>query len=564
MKDDFTKYSTSVELASRIPAVLRIGVTGHRNLEFPALISDSIRKVIKELDELLKKELKYSPHTFMTLSPLAEGSDRLVAREVLNWSAPGGCYHPFLEVVLPMPEEVYVRDFKSEESVREFKEYLARARLIKVIDGARSREDAFEIAGQYVVQGSDILIAIWNGKAAAGQGGTADIVDYARKTGHQLVVIDATSGEITYELDRKRLLAPLRDLDAYNGKSIRNREIEAFSASRDESFLKMTHTSGLPEEVLQPVERDLVPKYARASILAKRYQRRYFYAGIVLYVMAMLAVTTVATHALFEHDMMAIIEEHWHDSPITETALELIFKGLEIVQMLIILLVVGLSNYFGFHRQWIDYRFLAERIRAAIFFTIAGIRYEPLRYPRYLDKNMQSDYWIVKAFSWIWYASPVRVQVNDLQKLKNFLKLAWIDDQKDFYHRGSQRQERKNERWETLAFGLFILTLLAATIPFIGEIAHFDYHGIRPYLYMIGIVFPACGASVAGYLALRQFQRNAERYEQMVPPMQNFSRQIELAGSRESLIEIVEEANELMLRENQDWRINLLSQKLKP
>lgn len=85
-----------------------------------------------------------------------------------------------------------------------------------------------------------------------------------------------------------------------------------------------------------------------------------------------------------------------------------------------------------------------------------------------------------------------------------------------------------------------------------------------PYISLVGIVFPACGASVAGYLALREFQRNAERYEQMVPPMQNFSRQIELASSREALIEIVEEANELMLRENQDWRINLLSQKLKP
>lgn len=425
---DLTKQSGSVELASRIPVVLRIGVTGHRNLEYPALVSDSIRKVIKELDELLTKELKHSPHTFMTLSPLAEGSDRLVAREVLDWRGPGGCYHPFLEVVLPMPEEVYVKDFKSEASVQEFREFLAGARLIKVIDSARTREDAFEIAGHYVVQGSDILIAIWNGKAAAGQGGTADIVSYARASGHQLVVIDAESGKISYELDRERLLGPIRDLDAYNGKSIRHGEIEAFSMHRDESFLSKTMTSGLPEEVLRPVERDLMPKYARASLLAKRYQRRYFNAGIILYVMAMMAVATVAVHVLFGHDIMAFIEEHWHHSPITEIWLELIFKGMEILYLLTILLVVWLSNHYGFHRQWIDYRFLAERIRAAMFFTVAGIRYEPLKYPRYLDKTMQSDYWIVKAFSWIWYASPAHTRVNDLQKLKNFLKLAWIDD----------------------------------------------------------------------------------------------------------------------------------------
>jgi hypothetical protein len=564
VKESSGEKNASLELASRIPVVLRIGVTGHRNLDFPALISDSISKVIRELDELLKRELKNSPHTFMALSPLAEGSDRLVAREVLNWRGPGDCYHPFLEVVLPMPEEIYEKDFTSAASVQEFRELLGRARLIKVIDDALTREDAFAIAGRYVVQGSDILIAIWNGKVAAGPGGTAEIVAYARESGRNLVLINAQSGEITYELDKEKLLAPIRELDAYNAKSIRPGEIETFSSRRDESFLTETVSSGLPREVLSPVERDLLPKYARASLLAKRYQRRYFYAGIILYVMAMLAVATVTVHVLFGPDILRFIEEHWQGSPVTDVGLELIFKGMEILYMLVILLVVWLSNHYGFHRQWIDYRFLAERIRAAIFFTVAGIRYEPLKYPRYLNKTMQSDYWIVKAFSWIWYASPPHTQVNDLQKLKNFLKVAWIDDQTGFYERGSRRQDRFNERWEALAFGLFILTLVAAAIPFVEELA-LDHTVVDVrFLSLAGIVFPACGASVAGYLALREFRRNSERYEQMVPPMQNFSKQIEMANSREALIEIVEEANELMLRENQDWRINLLSQKLKP
>jgi hypothetical protein len=316
--------------------------------------------------------------------------------------------------------------------------------------------------------------------------------------------------------------------------------------------------------VLGPVKRDLLPKYARASLLAKRYQRWYFNAGIILYVMAMMAVATVAVHVLFGHDILAVIEEHWHETPITEMWLELIFKGMEILYMLAILGVVWLSNHYGFHRQWTDYRFLAERIRAAIFFTVAGIRYEPLKYPRYLDRTMQTDYWIVKAFSWIWYSSPPHALVDDIQKLKKLLKTAWIDDQKNFYERGSRKQDRFNERWETLAFGLFILTLVAASLPFIEELVLERILIDIRLLSLVGIIFPACGASVAGYLALRAFKRNSERYEQMVPPMENFSRQIEMAGTRKELIDILEEANELMLRENQDWRINLLSQKLKP
>ena len=44
-------------------------------------------------------------------------------------------------------------------------------------------------AGQAVVDRSERLVAVWDGKPARGIGGTADIVSYARQKGVPVVVL---------------------------------------------------------------------------------------------------------------------------------------------------------------------------------------------------------------------------------------------------------------------------------------------------------------------------------------------------------------------------------------
>jgi hypothetical protein len=104
--------------ASRIPPILRVGVTGHRKLNHPAMVETKVREVLAVLDRLLKAEIHYSPCLFMAISPLAEGSDRIVAREVLAWKGEGNNRPSFLEVVLPLPADDYEQDFKTDASRR--------------------------------------------------------------------------------------------------------------------------------------------------------------------------------------------------------------------------------------------------------------------------------------------------------------------------------------------------------------------------------------------------------------------------------------------------------------
>jgi hypothetical protein len=42
-----------------------------------------------------------------------------------------------------------------------------------------AREDAYARAGHAIVDASDVLVALWDGKPARGRGGTAEIVQYA-------------------------------------------------------------------------------------------------------------------------------------------------------------------------------------------------------------------------------------------------------------------------------------------------------------------------------------------------------------------------------------------------
>src|SRR5210317_987716 len=100
---------------------LTIGVTGHRDLvaeEIPAL-----KKQVRGFFRQLKTEF---PHLELQLiTPLAEGSDRLVADIAIEMGIG-------LIVPLPMPQADYERDFLSPASIESFRGSLQNARVINL------------------------------------------------------------------------------------------------------------------------------------------------------------------------------------------------------------------------------------------------------------------------------------------------------------------------------------------------------------------------------------------------------------------------------------------------
>jgi hypothetical protein len=171
-----------------IPFRICIGVTGHRKLEHPELlkeqVNEAIEKVIWSLFDASSsktiervKQTRTTPVLFRVLSPLAEGADRIVARAVLEYPQAS------LVAVLPLTVEDYLEDFKTDESKKDFRELLSKSDRPMLLRKRSIREDrsdpqdqadlrraAYEAAGQYVVDHCDVLIAVWNGNPAQGQG----------------------------------------------------------------------------------------------------------------------------------------------------------------------------------------------------------------------------------------------------------------------------------------------------------------------------------------------------------------------------------------------------------
>lgn len=152
----------------------RVGITGHQRLEDPEAWP-WVAKVIRD-------ELARIAPPLVGVTSLAVGADQLLARLVLER---GGMIH----AVLPFAD--IERSF-SAEHVPAYRE-LARQAAVEVLDTPGTDEDAYLAAGRRVVELSDILLAVWNGKPAKGKGGTADVVAYAIRRGVPLIHIDPIS-----------------------------------------------------------------------------------------------------------------------------------------------------------------------------------------------------------------------------------------------------------------------------------------------------------------------------------------------------------------------------------
>ncbi|GAA1359410.1 hypothetical protein [Catellatospora chokoriensis] len=150
----------------------RIGVTGHLNLT-----ADTAELVAAALRELLAA---YCPEELVGVSCLAPGADTVFAEAVV---AHGGR----LEVVLPAAD--YRATKVTAEHAAAFDRMAWHAASVRVMAHARAGRAAYEDANAAMLADCDLLVAVWDGRPAADQGGTAAVVARARTLGMPVVVV---------------------------------------------------------------------------------------------------------------------------------------------------------------------------------------------------------------------------------------------------------------------------------------------------------------------------------------------------------------------------------------
>lgn len=149
--------------------MVTIGVTGHRDL-------DNLEQISSGVDEALRKIKRSFPKEDLTIiSPLAEGADRLVVWRAME--------NNVVNLVVPLPLEIsdYLLDFNSISSNAEFVTLLEQAAQVIELPVEETRKASYQSAGLYVLENSDVLIAVWDGQPARGPGGTGHIVAQARQ-----------------------------------------------------------------------------------------------------------------------------------------------------------------------------------------------------------------------------------------------------------------------------------------------------------------------------------------------------------------------------------------------
>lgn len=154
-----------------------VGITGHQ--ERPGIDWAWVGEVIRG-------ELAPIPVPLVGLSSLARGADQVFAEVLLQV---GGRLH------FVVPTEDYERHFAGDHLQR-FSRLKASAAEVINISPMPTDEDAFLAAGEYIASHSDLLMSVWDGKPAAGRGGTADVVAFAKRRCTAILHINPMDKEV--------------------------------------------------------------------------------------------------------------------------------------------------------------------------------------------------------------------------------------------------------------------------------------------------------------------------------------------------------------------------------
>lgn len=276
-------------------------------------------------------------------------------------------------------------------------------------------------------------------------------------------------------------------------------------------------------------------EYTRADLLAEKYQKFYKWGSTLIYLFAVLAVLTVTIQALFR------VVPHW-------TIL------IEIISIICIIFIIEYGNRRGWHKRWIDYRFLAERLRCAIFMSLIGEK----AYLSFPDNDMyhlgEEDKWIFTAFGEIWNEWEKKKQKEPLisvpfDMLKRFIQCGWLEDQREFHQRNINKHSRIHKQLSWTGLVLFYFTLVFAIFHFL----HWGGEGAGPFWTLFAITFPTIGLTFTAMRAHFEHNKLVRRSHKMVNRIGVIEDTFEKADTMDELLHVCRQIEILMLSETTEW-----------
>lgn len=456
-----------------VPFAFRVGITGHRPNKLSDIdaVKTALCRVIEDIKDVCAdiaqedadRTAANDPHhpplfarhkdgpVLHFLSPLAEGADRLGVDTALNAGFE-------LTVPLPFAADQYREDFgplrkdgdgvigSVEDpvagTVGTFDAFLKKATSVVTLAGdpepRNLRNQAYLEAGRFVVNHSDLLIAVWNGDDADGRGGTAEIVEEAWQHGLPVVWVctkEGRIGDVAIRLPKDPVLppsSPHKNPSRYTEEALKRLIAWIAVPYEDVDAGVPRHQDYIEERGFLEPNMERAPDYRSQGPIMYRERRRYlngFFGGFQNVLLlpgslwadrqqkkqaAAVALPTVSHSTPVDRLYAAYLRadslsyfysKAYRSALIVMFALAAIavscavialvwksgkvaFTGAELAFLVIILFLYLQDRFWSHrHRRWLDYRILAELLRPAPFLALVGA---PMTY-RSLDRAV-SDY----------------------------------------------------------------------------------------------------------------------------------------------------------------------------
>jgi hypothetical protein len=594
--------------------ILRVGITGHRPDKLEDIDSEILNQKLSDIFGQLKKIVQrakdkaqnaFSDHSplLYLISPLADGSDQIVAEKAIEEGFELQCPIPF-----------FTKDGKNEDQLP-YGKHLQDAIVFQMDGSPENRGEAYEAAGRMVLRHSDVLIAIWDKNDARGVGGTGQIVSEARRLWiptiwinsvkpHDVMLFVSHKDGSLKELDVSwlddmlfaKLIPPAEsehhdshhheekaDLrnqyideailpfgskflakffrELFHGRILLpqgNRAESAWNAQVQEWTDFSLETRTALKEVVDRIENKIRSHYEYADELANRYSNLYYKGFKWNYLMSGFAV-------MFAFLIFAF-ENHNHE-------LAHAFSYAELLTLLSIILVYFFDKKGRWYDRRIDYRLLAEMIRQTRFLATVG-RIPPISAPPTIHTHYGDP-----SGSWVhWHYLAVVKQIGMphtkltpeyLRAVARLIKIE-TDEQAEYHDRKSKQNSNTDHFYHICAVSLFAIAFGACIthffyeylllVPQLGHLLHENETIIKAALSFLTIVGPAFGAACAGIRSQGEYERVARHSAAMADYLKEKSEQLDKLQhdthlNSASLAKVVDDIAEKRIEEVLDWRI---------
>jgi hypothetical protein len=538
------------------PISLEIAITGHRDL----LPDDTKRHeaALKEIFESLRNQYQHS--RLLLLTGLAVGADTIAARVALR---KGIGY----VAVLPMPHECYRTDFNTEASDQEFEYLLGKAERVvelpvaegstleDITDDGPARDQQYEKLGRFLVNYSQVLVAIWDQDYRIKKGGTAHVVSLKLRHSHtktSFAPLNASGAGPVYIIPARRAspissgapLGPRRE-DYPRGSSAADYEqiyrlIDDFNkdaVSRGPRLHEQIVASrkGLlasaAEDVLQPTLRWLADVYSISDVLSARFRDRSDHVEKCAFLSAALAIPSLVGFHAFHWGMPALFAYY------------------------VLLAVAGAMVLFtsrgNLQRRYLDYRALAEALRVQFFWTVIGL--PTLAPDHYLEKQAGEVSWIRDALSECALYGGTLIDgtaAEGAEPLRYEFARSWIEGQMGFFARRiAQKQSMKRYMW-TIA-GVFAVVGVVTPV-----VSLFVPATLEPAFNATAVLALAWASLVFSYVEMRGYSQESREYQRMYELFRQSDEDVEdclRTSNFATAASILRQLGRAALAENGEW-----------